>query len=95
MLLLFTLPAWTTVVTGSNQCPVQFEGRVKEIIEPIGANDIFSVYKVVFENLKTLKGEIPDQLVVEVLQKGPFKLNESQDYKVQLRNGRVCWIEEI
>lgn len=80
---------------GSTQCPVQFEGRVKEIIRPIGASDIFSINKVVFENLKTLKGEVPHQLVVDVLQKGPFTLYEFHEYRIQLRNGKICWIEEI
>jgi hypothetical protein len=83
------------MTVGVPNCPVQFEGRVKEIIEPLGATDIFSKNKVLFENLRTLKGEADEQVVLEVLQNGPFKLAADKDYRVQLRNGKLCWMEEL
>lgn len=84
-----------TMTVGVPDCPVQFEGRVKEIIEPLGAVDIFSTNRVIFENQRSLKGETDDQVVLEVLQNGPFKLTAEKDYRVQLRNGKLCWIEEL
>ena len=97
ILLLMTaaFPSWSTVTVGSGDCPVQFEGRVKEIIEPVGTSDFFDANTVVFENQRTLKGEVDDQVLIEVLQNGPFKVAAEKDYKVQLRNGKICWIEEI
>ncbi len=84
-----------TLTVGVSNCLVQLEARVKEIIEPLGATDIFSTNKVVFENLRTLKGEADEQVVLEVLQNGPFKLAVDKDYRVQLRNGKLCWLEEL
>lgn len=89
------LPSWATVTAGAEDCPVQFEGRVKEIIEPVGAADYFSANKVVFENQRTLKGEANDQVLLDILQNGPFKVEAQKDYRVKLRNGKLCWIEEI
>lgn len=95
MLVSFTLPSWATLTSGAQDCPVQFEGKVKEIVEPVGATNFFSMNKVVFENQRTLKGEADDQLVIDVLQNGPFKLEPEKDYRVHLRSGKLCWIEEI
>lgn len=93
--IILSLPVWGTVVTGSNDCPIQFEGRVKEIIEPVGPQDFFSVNKVVLENQRTLKGQVNQQVFLDVLQNGPFKVEIDKDYLVQLRNGKLCWMEEI
>jgi hypothetical protein len=95
MVIVFSLPSWATVVAGANECPTQFEGRVKEIIRPVGPSDVFSVDRVVFENDRTLKGEVSEQVVLEVLQNGPYQLEVDRDYRVQVRNGKVCWIEDI
>lgn len=95
MVTLISLPSWSTVVYKAQDCPVHFEGRVKEVIEPVGPTDIFSTNKVVFENLRTVKGEVHDQVVLDVLQNGPFKLESEKDYRVQLRDGKLCWMEEI
>lgn len=93
--MIFSLPSWSTVTTGANECPVQFEGRVKEVIEPVGATDIFSMNKVVFENQRTLKGEVDEQVLLDVLQNGPFKVEAEKEYRVHLRGGKLCWMEEL
>ncbi len=95
ILIFFSMSTWATVTAGAQHCPIQFEGRVKEIISPLGPTNIFSANKVVFEIQRTLKGEVSEQIIVDILQRGPFKLELSHDYKVQLRNGNICWIEEI
>jgi hypothetical protein len=93
--IIFSLPTWGTVVTGSNDCPIQFEGRVREIIEPVGPQDFFSVNKVIFENQRSLKGKVNEQVFLDVLQNGPFKVEIDKDYLVQVRDGKLCWMEEI
>ena len=95
IVMLFSLPSWATLVAGASECPLHFEGRIKEIIRPIGPSEVFSVDHVVFETDRTLKGHVSDQMVLEVLQNGPFQLKVEQEYRVQVRNGKVCWIEEI
>ena len=95
IVMIFSLPSWSTVVAGATECPDHFEGRVKEIIEPVGATDIFSMNKVVLENNRTLKGEVDDQVLLDILQNGPFKVEAQKDYRVQLRHGKLCWMEEI
>lgn len=95
IVIIFSLPSWATVVAGANECPTQFEGRVKEIIRPIGPTDVFSVDQVIFETDRTIKGVVSHQVVLEILQNGPYQLEVDQDYRVQVRNGKVCWIEEI
>lgn len=93
--MMISLSSRATVTVGSNDCPIQFEGRVKEIIEPVGASDFFDANTVVFENQRTVKGEVEEQVTLEVLQNGPFKVATEKDYRVQMRNGKLCWIEEI
>ncbi len=95
MVMILSLPTWATVTAGAQDCPVQFEGKVKEIIEPVGAVDFFSTNKVVFENQRLLKGEVDDQVLLDILQNGPFKIEAEKDYRVHLRNGKLCWMEEI
>jgi hypothetical protein len=95
IVMIFSLPSWATVTVGTNDCPTHFEGRVKEVIEPVGATNFFSANKVVFENHRTLKGEVDDQVLLDILQNGPFKVEKNKDYLVQLRNGKLCWMEEI
>jgi hypothetical protein len=32
---------------------------------------------------------------LDILQNGPFKVETDKEYRVKLRNGKLCWIEEI
>lgn len=84
-----------TVTVGAIDCPVKFEGRVSEVIEPVGAVEALSTSNVVIENRHTIKGDVGDQVIFEILQNGPFKIEAGHEYRVQLRNGKLCWIEEI
>lgn len=95
IVMILSLPSWSTVTVGTQDCPTQFEGKVKEIIEPVGSTSAFSMNKVVLENQRTLKGEVDEQVLLDVLQNGPFKVEPEKEYLVQLREGRLCWIEEI
>lgn len=87
--------AFSTVTVGVEDCPIVFDGKVKEVISPVGASDFFSTNKVVFENLQKVKGQASEVVLVDILQNGPFKVEASKDYRVQLREGKLCWIEEI
>jgi hypothetical protein len=93
--LLLSLPSWSTVTAGAIDCPDHFEGKVKQVIEPVGATNAFSVNQVVFENRQTLKGEVEEQVVLGILQNGPFHIETEKEYRVQIRNGKLCWMEEI
>jgi len=94
-LMCFSLSSWGTVTAGASDCPLEFEGRVKSIIEPLGAVEAFSTNKVILENQRTLKGEVADKVTLDVLQNGPFKVEAEKDYRVLLRDGKLCWMEEI
>lgn len=84
-----------TVTIAKMDCPEHFEGRVEEIIKGVGSSSAFSTQSVVFKNLSTLKGEVPEQVSVQMLEHGPFEIERGEDYRVQLREGRVCWVEKI
>ena len=87
--------SFATVTIGKLDCPVQFEGRVEEIVKSVGSSSAFSTQNVIFKNLSTQKGDVPDQVAVEMLEHGPFEIERGEDYQVQLRDGRVCWVEKI
>lgn len=95
MTMIISLPSFAMVTAGTEDCPVQFEGRVKEIIEPVGSGDFFAASSVVFENRHTLKGNVPDKVFLDILQNGPFKVEVDKEYRVLTRNGRLCSMEEI
>lgn len=94
-LMVSSFSAKAVVTVGAQDCPSQFEGRVKEIIEPAGAEGFFSADKVVFENLHTIKGEPGERVVVDILRNGPFEVEADGEYRVFARGGRLCWIEKI
>lgn len=92
---LFSLSALASMTSGESACPQKFEAKVKEIIEPVGATQAFAVNTVVFENQKNIRGNTEQQVFLEVLQNGPFKVERGKEYLVQMRNGKLCWMEEI
>ena len=93
--LLTSLSALATVTAGAPDCPTQFEGTVKEIIKEVGPARTMAIQKVIFENHHTIKGEAKEKVLIDILQNGPFKLKPGEDYRVQLRNGKLCWIEQL
>ena len=95
LVLIFPFSVWSTVVMKTVDCPDQFEGRVKAIIEPVGPGQVFSMNKVIFINNRLIKGSASDEVSLDIIQNGPFEIEHDKDYRVQLRNGKVCWIEEI
>lgn len=95
-LILFCISSgWSMVTVQNVDCPVQFEGRVVEILEAPGPVSVFSTNKVVFSIDRSLKGEVSNQVLVDVLQNGPVSIERGEDYRVQLREGRICLIEHI
>jgi len=94
-LLVSSFSAQAVVTVGAQDCPNQFEGRVKEIIEPAGAEEFFSANKVVFENLHNIKGQAGESVLVDILRNGPFKVEADEEYRVFARGGKLCWIEKI
>lgn len=93
--LLMSSFSFATMTIGKVDCPVQFEGRVEEFVKGVGTSSAFSTQTVLFKNLSTIKGDANEQVAIEVLEHGPFELELGEDYHVQVRDGRVCWIEKI
>jgi hypothetical protein len=85
--------AFATVKVG--QCPEEFIGRVKSIQEAMTAERTFETQQIIFSNVETLRGEVDEEVILELLKGGPFKLEEGPEYRVQLRNGKLCWLEKI
>ncbi len=84
-----------TVSIGKVDCPQKFEGKVEGILQEVGPSSAYSTQKVIFKNVKTLKGNVDEQVQVDLLKHGPVQVKEGESYQVQVRNGRLCWIEKI
>jgi hypothetical protein len=89
------MDVWSTVTVGELDCPTQFEGRVKEVMEELGPTTPLSTNKVIFQNQATIKGEVGDTVTLDVLKHGPFEIEPGKDYLVQMRKGKLCWIEKL
>ncbi len=87
--------SYATVTSGINDCPSQFEGKVKEIVSEVGPSHAYSTQKIIFSKREDLKGESGDQVLVDILENGPFSIEKGKDYRVHLREGKLCWIEQI
>ena len=94
-LFLSSMSVWSTVTVGLVDCPTQFEGRVKEIIEEVGPSNPLSTQKIIFQNQASLKGDAPEVVTLDVLKHGPFSIEPGEDYLVQMREEKLCWIEKI
>ena len=78
-----------TMVTSAGKCPVEFEGIVKEIVPSVGPSHAFSTKRVIFTKAN-------DEIVqLDVLENGPLDIERGQEYHVEMRNGRLCRIEQI
>lgn len=94
-LMMFSSISYATVTAGINDCPTQFEGTVKEIVSEVGPSHAFSTQKIIFTNNEDIKGESQNQVLVDILENGPFSIEKGKDYRVHLRQGKLCWIEQI
>lgn len=94
-LVLFSMNVWSTVTVDQLDCPTQFEGKVKEIMDEVGPTNPLSTQKVIFENQSNIKGEAAETVTLDVLKHGPFSIKAGEDYLVQMRGGKLCWIEKI
>jgi hypothetical protein len=75
-------------------CTSQFEGKVKEIIEPVGTTSAFAKNRVIFENIQTFKGDVGETVQLDILKNGPLKIEKGEDYLVQYRSGKICLISK-
>jgi len=85
--------AFATVKVG--QCPEEFIGRVKSKQDAVISGRTFETEEIIFSNVETLRGEVDEEVILELLKGGPFKLEEGLEYRVQLRNGKLCWLEKV
>ncbi len=93
VLILFSFSAFATVRQGD--CPQEFIGELKLKLEGNYNQKGYEIVQYVFKNLETIRGELEDEVIVELLKFGPFKIEESKNYKIQLKNGKICWIEQL
>ncbi len=94
-LVLSSMNVWSTVTVDQLDCPTQFEGKVKEVMEEVGPTNPLSTNKVIFDNQHTIKGNVNETVTLDVLKHGPFEIEQGQDYLVQMRGDKLCWIEKI
>lgn len=87
--------SFATVSIRNVDCPVKFEGTVKEVVDGVGSSGAFATRSVVFKTNQVMKGEVSDQVVIEMLQYGPYQLESGEDYRVQLRDGHICQVEKL
>lgn len=92
---LLTINAQAMVTVGSTNCPTEFEGRVQEVIEDFGGHGQYQTNAIIFKSLSVTKGEVADIISVEVLKFGPIKFEIGEDYRVQLKAGRLCNAEAL
>jgi hypothetical protein len=79
VLILFSFSAFATVRQGD--CPQEFIGELKLKLEGNYNQKGYEIVQYV--------------VIVELLKFGPFKIEESKNYKIQLKNGKICWIEQL
>ncbi len=90
LMVLFSFSSYGTVTIGTETCPTDFEGRVKEIIPSLGADHAYALQKVIF----TKDGE-GEEVQLDMLSHGTFSVERDKDYHVQMRGGKLCWLEQI
>lgn len=93
--ILLSSVSFATVSIRNVDCPVKFEGTVKQVVDSVGNTGSFATRSIVFQTKQVLKGEVGDQVVVEMLQYGPYQLESGEDYRVQLRDGHICQVEKL
>ena len=95
LIAMFVSNSWATVTVNPDACPEHFEGKVKEVIVPVGTLSAFSTQKVLLKNERTLKGEVAEQVDLDTLVNGPFEFVPGQSYSIHMRGKKACWIEKI
>lgn len=95
ILLIFLLssPSYSTVKSG--KCPEEFIGKLKIKLEVFNSENKFDVNQLVFTNIETIEGEIDEEVILETLKFGPFKFEEERVYRIQMRKGKLCWVDEL
>ena len=85
---------FATSTVANLDCPQQFTGTVQDIVDESAFDSSFSKIKVIFKRLEVIKGNVPQNIIVEVLKHGPFDFKKNEIYSVQLQDGRLCWAEK-
>lgn len=94
LLLFFASQLPAVVVSSHSQCPDQFVGRVASIIEP-SVDSAFATNKVVFTNLESISGDLGETVFVDILRNGMLKPKVGDVFKISLRKGVLCLVEEL
>lgn len=90
LMALLSFPAFSMVTSGK-KCPTEFDGVVKEIIPSVGPSHAYSTKRVIFSNSQ----DESEQFQLDLLENGPVTVETGEEYHVEMRNGRLCRIEQI
>ncbi len=93
-ILLFCKSALATLMMAPD-CPDRFLGMVTEVKEPNQPIHSLSKKTVLFKTLKRFSGNQNEAPAVKVLKFGSLSLEKGKIYDVQLRNKRICKINEV
>lgn len=86
--------AFAMSTVGTIDCPQQFEASVQDIVDDSAFDHSFNKVKVIFKRLKVIKGDVPQNIIIDVLKHGPIEFVKGSTYSIQLQDGRLCWAEK-
>lgn len=92
-LTLISISAEATVRSGL--CSEEFLGKLKVVLEDVGdLRKNYETQRIIFTNLETIRGDVSEEVILEILKFGPFQFKEENVYRIQMNNGKICWLEE-
>ena len=86
--------AFSMSTVGTIDCAQQFEAQVQDIVDESAFDYSLNKVKVIFKRLKVIKGDVPPNIIIEVLKHGPNEFVKGETYSVQLQDGSLCWAEK-
>lgn len=94
-LLFFLKLSFSEATVRSGNCPNKFIGKVKLLIDQESNGSYFQTQKIILQNLKTIYGNVEEELEIEFIKNSPFLIEEGKKYKIEMKNRKICWVEKI
>ena len=92
--LFLSFSAFSMSTVENVNCPQQFIASVQDVVDESPVDHGFAKVKVIFKRLRVIKGDVPQNIIVEVLKHGPIEFIKNETYSIQLQDGRLCWAEK-
>lgn len=93
--LLWTGPVWGMALVEKVDCPLQIRATVQDVQPVANSAGSFPMQRVHLGVDELVKGEVENELDVNMLQNGPLSVEVGKQYEIQLRDGRICSLEAI